>query len=84
MYKKGTILIRKKLKNPRNGKQYVTIIPIHEDMTSSEFFEFHQEILTDQPAVEYAWPESTPFPDFVKAQLRIDDNTDSKHMVRKL
>lgn len=71
MFKKGTILLRKRIRNPRNGKQQLTVIPLHEDMTNSAFFERHSEVLSAESGREYNWPEGEPFPDFVMSQLGI-------------
>lgn len=74
MFRKGTILVRKRIRNPRNGKQQLTIIPLHEDMTSPEFFERHSEVLNAESGKEYIWPKGTPLPDFVLSQLGISAN----------
>lgn len=71
MYRKGTILLRKRILNPRNGKTKLIIIPLHEDMTNPEFFERHSEVLSMESGKEYTWQQGTVYPDFVMSQLNI-------------
>lgn len=78
MFKKGTILLRKRILNPRNGKEQLIILPLHEDMTNAQFFERHSEILCAESGKEYTWPEETPLPDLVLSQLGIVSNTIDK------
>lgn len=80
MYRKGTILLRKRITNPRNGKQQLTIIPLYEDMTNPDFFKRHSEILSAGSGKEYHWPENASLPDIVASQFGInrDDNLSSR------
>lgn len=82
MYRKGTILLRKRISNPRNGKKQLTIIPLHEDMTNPDFFVKHSEILCCESGKEYEWPQSTPYPDFVVSQLGISICEDTSSEIK--
>jgi hypothetical protein len=72
LYKKGTILVRKRIRHPKNGKMCVVVLPLHEDLIQDAFWERHSEILAVKTAGSYEWPESRPLPPLVLSQLRID------------
>lgn len=72
MYRKGTILIRKRVKSPKHGKNRLVILPLHEDMIQDTFWEKNKEILEIKTAPNYDWPDDTSFPDLVLDQLHIN------------
>lgn len=77
MYRKGTILVRKRVKSPKHGKTRVVIIPLHEDLIQDSFWtEKHSELLDNKTAQVYERPEDCQLPEIVLAQLHID--TDNK------
>ncbi|XP_050303502.1 probable tRNA(His) guanylyltransferase [Anthonomus grandis grandis] len=45
MYKKGTILLRKKIRHPKTGKNRLVVIPLHEDLIQDDFWTRNNEIL---------------------------------------
>ncbi|KAH8244274.1 hypothetical protein KR026_005232 [Drosophila bipectinata] len=57
MYRKGTILLRKRLVD-RKGRQ--AIVPLHEDLISSQFWKHHTEILGKYVPGSYSSPEGLP------------------------
>lgn len=87
MYKRGTILLWKKIRSPKHGKPRLVILPLHEKMMHDAFWEKHPEILDIKKvrkgeknaealdvrgAKFYDWPECTPLPALVLSQLRLD------------
>lgn len=75
MYRKGTILLRKKIKSPKNGKYKLVILPLHEDMIQDHFWKKNFEILQIEPCQNYEWPNELELPELVKKQLRLDNES---------
>lgn len=73
MFRKGSILLRKRITNPRNGRKQTVIFPLHEDMTNPQFFEKHPEILSSKCELDFRWPEDLSFPDLVLSQLGLEN-----------
>ncbi|KAF5270512.1 hypothetical protein FQA39_LY08390 [Lamprigera yunnana] len=69
MYKKGTILLRKKINNPRNDRLQQVIFPLHEDMVQNRFWGIHSEILTNEGCQFYQF--ESELPELVQLQLKI-------------
>lgn len=73
MYRKGTILLRKKVKvaDMKNKKQL--IVPLNVDMIREKFWTEHHEILDKKPSQDYVFPkdgeEPIPIPKLVKYQI---------------
>ncbi|XP_063922736.1 probable tRNA(His) guanylyltransferase [Zophobas morio] len=78
MFKKGTILLRKRVKNPKHGKTRVVVLPFHEDLIQDSFWERNSEILGIKTAQHYEWPENTPLPLLVLSQLHLDPDRDEE------
>lgn len=57
MYRKGTILLRKRVVE-RKGRQ--AIVPLHEDLISSQFWKHHTEILGKFVPGSYSSPHGLP------------------------
>ncbi|CAH0553165.1 unnamed protein product [Brassicogethes aeneus] len=74
MYRKGTILIRKKIKSPKSGKNKIIILPLHEDLIQDQFWKKNFEILEIQATQFYDWPPELEIPEFVKKQFKIETN----------
>ncbi|RZB73456.1 tRNA(His) guanylyltransferase [Asbolus verrucosus] len=81
MYRKGTILIRKRIKNPEHGKMRQVILPLHEDMIQDNFWQKHSEILAIKSSQSYEWPPDMPLPDIVMSQLHINTRDRDKEIV---
>lgn len=74
MYRKGTILLRKKVKidGMKNAKQL--IVPLHIDMIKEKFWKEHYEILDKKPSQVYEFEkkegeESSTIPRLVRLQV---------------
>ncbi len=73
MYRKGTILLRKKVKidGMKNAKQLV--VPMHVDMIREQFWTEHSEILDKKPTQVYEFEkkddESSIIPRLVQMQV---------------
>ncbi|XP_974895.2 probable tRNA(His) guanylyltransferase [Tribolium castaneum] len=81
MFKKGTILIRKRIKSPKHGKARLVILPLHEDLIQDKFWEKNSEILAIKTAQLYEWPEESPLPSLVLSQLHIGEFDRDKEIV---
>ncbi|KAK4879237.1 hypothetical protein RN001_007383 [Aquatica leii] len=85
MFRKGTILLRKKITNPNNDKLRQVIFPLHEDLVHNKFWAKHSEILTNNVNKFYNH-EYEELPDLVKLQLNVvsdieEDNLDQINTV---
>lgn len=70
MYRKGTILIRKRVKRPEDGKYVEIVIPLHEDLIQDSFWAINNEILNVKTSQKYNWPENMDFPSLILEQFR--------------
>lgn len=70
LFKKGTILLRKKIKHPIHGKTRQVIFPLHENLINDEFWKKHWEILQIKAPQEHC--TSDELPDLVIKQLKLD------------
>lgn len=68
MFKKGTILIRKRIIDENSGKSRVLTMPIYEDMVKNEFWEKHSELLEMKCPGSYTWPSGEPMPELILGQ----------------
>lgn len=75
IYKKGTILLRKRIKSPKHGKYRNVIVPLHEDLIQDAFWIKHYEVLQEKPSNIFEWPQDAPIPNLVLTQLHIECNT---------
>lgn len=73
MYKKGTILLRKRLTDLRSNKSKVVIIPIHQDFIKEAFWEENPEILGMLKPGTCTWPVDKELPDLVLEQYHFKD-----------
>lgn len=69
MYKKGTILLRKRLHHPKLTKSYVVIMPFHEDMIQDSFWEKHKAVLDADHPNTYQLCENDNIPELVLSQM---------------
>lgn len=68
MFKKGTILLKKRLIH-KSVKPVQVVIPIHVDLINDSFWEEHKEILgISEPSV-YIWPENE-VPAIISKQIK--------------
>lgn len=74
MYKKGTTLVRKRIKHPTHGKMRQVILPLHEDMIQDDFWRRNDEILSMKSSKVYEWPEDSALPELVLLQLHSKQN----------
>lgn len=71
IYKKGTTLLRKRIKNPRNEKMRQVVLPLHIDMIQDKFWSDNHEILDITTPGVYEWPVDKDLPKEVLIQLHI-------------
>lgn len=74
MYRKGTILLRKKVKIDDTKKAKQFIVPLHVDMIKEKFWIEHNEILDKTPAQVYEFEKkdgvASIIPSLVKMQVK--------------
>lgn len=70
-FKKGTILVRKKIKHPKHQKTRHVILPLHEDLIHNKFWEINSEILTAKGIPVYEFEPNQLLPDLVQSQLHL-------------
>ncbi|KAB0798192.1 hypothetical protein PPYR_09242 [Photinus pyralis] len=75
MFRKGTILLRKKIKNPHRDKLHQVVLPIFEDMMHDEFWIQHPEILSNIPNEGYNLGEGDVH-ELVELQFRLNKRRD--------
>lgn len=78
VFKKGTILLRKKIKHPVHGKTRLVVFPLHEDMIQEAFWEKHWEILQIKPSQDYVAEE---LPDLVIRQLKLNQGEETREEI---
>ncbi|KAG5899780.1 hypothetical protein JTB14_006115 [Gonioctena quinquepunctata] len=81
MFKKGTILIWKRVEHPIHGKLRQVVLPLFEDLIQNSFWQKNAEILSIESCGRYDWPESVDLPELVSKQLHLgtaDENESSK------
>lgn len=69
IFRKGTILLRKKVVSSKLRKSTQAIIPFHEDMINEKFWTDHPEILTKDKPQEFHYSDE-PFPKLVSEQVK--------------
>lgn len=77
IFKKGTILLRKKIKGPNSKHFKQVILPLHEDLIGDKFWHDHHEILSLEKSQEYVYEDIEKLPKLVKSQLHINEDEDS-------
>lgn len=55
MYRKGTILLRKKIQLPDSNKLKLMIAPLHRDMIQEDFWTEHNEIISKATPQVYSF-----------------------------
>ncbi|CAH1153359.1 unnamed protein product [Phaedon cochleariae] len=75
IYKKGTVLLRKRIKDPKHGKRRQVVLPLHEDLIQDSFWEKNHEILSIQTSQHFEWPDTVQMPDLVLKQLKLDNGS---------
>ncbi|XP_017771073.1 PREDICTED: probable tRNA(His) guanylyltransferase [Nicrophorus vespilloides] len=76
IYKKGTILLKKRITHPRSGKKRQVILPLHEDLIGNKFWALNSEILDIKSPEFYEW--NGDLPKEILIQLHIYDENDEK------
>lgn len=71
IFKKGTILLRKKVLHPKHGKMRQIILPLNEDLIQDEFWKTHSEILDIKSCGTYTFPDNSTLVDLVLSQLHL-------------
>lgn len=71
MFRKGTTLLRKRIKNPVHNKLRTVILPLHVDIIQDDFWLNNHELLAMKPPQVYEWPKEMPLPDVVLQQLHL-------------
>lgn len=69
IFKKGTILLRKKIKHPKHQKTQQVILPLHEDLIQDKFWEVNSEILSIKSSQLYEFPLCHDLPELILSQL---------------
>ncbi|XP_066251147.1 probable tRNA(His) guanylyltransferase [Euwallacea similis] len=77
MYKKGTILLRKRVKHPISGKNNIVVLPLHEDLIQNEFWTRNCEILEIKSCEMYEFDDKVKFPELVLRQMGLYDKQES-------
>lgn len=72
MYRKGTTLLRKRIKHPLHGKMRQVILPLHTDMIQEKFWQENKEILELGSSSTYDFPEGEVLPEIVLQQLHMN------------
>lgn len=72
MFKKGTILLRKRICSPTDNKNKIVVLPLHQDLIQESFWEANCEILNIQPVSSYTWKLEVPLPELVVSQLHLN------------
>lgn len=84
MFRKGSTLLKKKVKHPNNGKLRTVIVPLHVDMIQDCFWLTNQEILGIKSPNVYKFPEDVPLPELVLQQLHLFKPQDKDDLVEDL
>lgn len=74
MYRKGTILLRKRVILGEKSRQ--AVVPLHEDLISSQFWKEHTEILGKYVPGTYDAPQT--FPRLVEMQINGKDDNEAE------
>lgn len=74
IYKKGTILVRKKVKHPVSKKHKIVVIPLHEDLIQDDFWTRNSEILSIKGTSSYDFDSNSDISDLVLKQLNIQED----------
>lgn len=69
IYRKGTILLKKRIKHPTTGKNRLVIYPLHEDLIQDVFWRTNSEILEIKSCGFYEVSQDIELPDLVLTQL---------------
>ncbi|KAJ6638986.1 putative tRNA(His) guanylyltransferase [Pseudolycoriella hygida] len=71
MYRKGTILLRKKVKTSEMKNRRQLIVPLHVDMIKEKFWTEHNEILDKKPSQNYEFEKTVEelIPKLVQLQI---------------
>ncbi|KAK9869358.1 hypothetical protein WA026_003115 [Henosepilachna vigintioctopunctata] len=83
IFRKGTILLRKRIKKPNSEHFKRVIVPLHEDLIGEKFWNTHSEVLSIKPGQDYYFNDTLP--DLVKCQLCINTkrNYDEKNNLKE-
>ncbi|CAH1105468.1 unnamed protein product [Psylliodes chrysocephalus] len=73
LFKKGTILLRKKIKHPVHEKQRHVIYPFHEDLIQDSFWKKNTNILKGEVSQDYDCSEVDKLPELVMQQLHLNN-----------
>lgn len=73
LFKKGTILLRKRIQHPKHKKIRQVILPLHEDLIQNTFWEINSEILAIQSSQLYEFPTPCKLPELVLSQLHCNE-----------
>lgn len=94
MYRKGTILLKKRIAVPEMGdKQRLMIVPLYRDMIKEDFWEEHSELIDRKPALVYDFPndktdavtENGTSENALDTKLAIDEYPELvRHQIEKL
>lgn len=81
MYKKGTILLKKKITHPfREGSKKIVVLPLHVDLIQDDFWVKNSELLKLKSGELYSFEDSEKIPDLVLSQLHnlsvVEKNTE--------
>lgn len=73
-FKKGTILVRKRVKHPKHEKIRQVILPLHEDLIQDKFWQVNSEILALEASEFYDYQANCELPELVKHQLHLNES----------
>lgn len=69
MFKKGTVLLKKRLIH-RTVKPIQVVIPFHVDLIQDSFWEENKEILEISQPSTYNWPTDEELPPIISKQIK--------------
>lgn len=71
MFRKGTILLTKKIKIDEGNKTKKMVIPIYDDLIREKFWKEHDELLDKKSPNYYEFPSDEPLPELVNQLLEL-------------
>lgn len=80
LFKKGTTLLRKKVKHPMKSKSKQIVLPLNVDMIADSFWAMNNEVLDISPPSDFEWINHFDTCEAVLRQLNLSENVidDSK------
>lgn len=81
LFKKGTILLRKKIKHPIHQKVRHIILPLNEDLIQDKFWQANVEILDMKSCPLYEFANNVDLPELVQSQLQLNNKELKENLI---